>query len=275
MTIGELEDALSEEELLNLSAEFVLNKMFSERNVAADYELFIAAPLSKLMYFYDKNETVDSRTAIKKFQRDLEHKQTGDLTFGEFGELTERAENFSMQKITLGTFGDNIKVHFTDDFAFSEGTWIIENDKIANPINHAKITCYKGSKECVIYDASIYNINSHVLSLNDDYYEVLSWNENEIIAQSTGNDSCRKVTMTLNAINNEVYQITRNNNTNSETCSSLEPLASPRVSKLVPGWQISYDYWNNLEEKNKRNYYNSDYMKEMEIVKQLMEKAGL
>jgi len=108
--------------------------------------------------------------------------------------------------------------------------------------------------------------SSYTLMLSTNEYSVISWSKNEIV--STSNGECRITMLTLNSKANEVYEITRNND--SEGCKSflaeLPKLEHPRVARLVEGFETTYAYWRERNDKSS-NYMNSVFA---ETVKALM-----
>jgi hypothetical protein len=137
----------------------------------------------------------------------------------------------------------------TDGYASVEGTWIIEGDQIAYPINKGKIECRHDRGECQLIQAELSvpgvneDKNAYLLGVSSDLYKIIAWTDDEVVAQKR--DECRTVILTLNFDSNEVYKVVQNDE--SKACSerSIAPLnfGSSGLSRLVPSWKETYNFW--------------------------------
>jgi hypothetical protein len=185
---------------------------------------------------------------VEQFQTDLGVPTTGELTFGQFEELNRRSTRFKDTPVYVGGWNTNIYVA-AGVLATVSGTWVIEGEKIAFPINKSEITCKRASKECKIVQAnlSVPGIekggDSYNLDLTVSTYEIVSWTSEEILARTSG--SCRSSLLTLNLKAHEVFETIRNNDPAAcrEQPLSLPPLDAPRISRLVPSWDVTYKFW--------------------------------
>ena len=183
---------------------------------------------------------------IRQFQEDIGVSPSGELTVGQFEKLKRRS---ARQKDTRVYTSGSAKIFASGGFAKVEGTWIIEDDKIADPINTAEITCDRVAKECVSTQASVVvpqiekDDDSYYLNLTSQSYQILSWGTDEIVARDSG--KCRVTILTLNLNSNEVFETTRNNETEAclESPISLPSLDKPRISRLIPGFETTYKFW--------------------------------
>jgi hypothetical protein len=86
--------------------------------------------------------------------------------------------------------------------------------------------------------------------------DIISWTKDEIVARHSGN--CRTSLLTLNLNSHEVFDTTRNNETKRcrEVALTLPRLDKPRISRLVPGFKTTWNFW---QERRKvtREFYNS------------------
>ena len=90
---------------------------------------------------------------IKQFQEDIEAEPTGILAFGQFSEAGRR---FNHQRSTaVFAFGFEIKVYQYDDYASVDGTWKLDGETIAYPINTSKVTCTIRDMMCRIATANL------------------------------------------------------------------------------------------------------------------------
>ena len=106
------------------------------------------------MYFNPPPEEQVTQ-AIRKFQRDLGQQQTGELTFGQFNKLLKRSEQTSQNPVYAPGLGDKILVFIESGFASAEGTWKLEDEKTAFPINFSKIECLKSRGTCEVIQSEI------------------------------------------------------------------------------------------------------------------------
>lgn len=233
--------------------------------------LTVSFSLAKLMYFNPVPEK-QVREAIKKFQRDIGQDQTGELTMGQLNELSRRANRLSDNPIYVPGLGETLDVIGEEDYVTTEGTWTIEGEKHAFPINFAKINCFKSRGTCEINQVNISiprlnNSSQGFLVAHTPYteeLEIISWANNEIVSQ--GDIKCRTTIMTINIENNEVFQITRNKG--NERCLSLPQLKKPRIARLNPGTKFAREFWNSRKEKTNK-YINTEVQEQIKALSKI------
>jgi peptidoglycan hydrolase-like protein with peptidoglycan-binding domain len=229
------------ERSLELPAQLLFDKI-GVRGKAGDYVIFLAL---KGLYYPGSTE------GIRQFQSDIGGAKTGELTLGQFRELSRRLTRFHDTPIypVGGSLGE-LKILVFEGYASVKGTWILENEQIAYPVNEAKITCVHSQRECQLIQASVVvpsldeDSKNYMLELNSQTYTIVSWGADEIVARGGG--KCRTTLLTLNMNSNEVYEVTRNNETKEcreEEFFSLPRLDKPRIARLVPGWKVTRDFW--------------------------------
>lgn len=108
----------------------------AQRGLSVGSELLFGMELNRLMY----PGLHDYKAAVKAFQADLGDEPSGVLTVWQIHSLERRSE---MQKLSRVLFPDQFSSVKTDDYARIQGTMIIIDEKIAWPINHVKVQCYK------------------------------------------------------------------------------------------------------------------------------------
>lgn len=252
MSVEEIEK-LPPEILKELPFTSMMRKVISESDMEPTEELLGLMVSFHLrdMYYTPYVEGADEiRRAVAAFQRDIGAKATGELTMGQFEELNRRAiRRHDSPVYAIGFAG----VHRIEDyFVSASGTWIIENDQIAHPVNTAEINCYKDQKTCQLIQAIIVvpSLESsqvpYHLSLDTETYEIISWTDNEVISRSFGTDQCRSTVLTINTASEEVYEITRNNN--KEGCKfggllEIPLLEQPQISRLVKRFDTTRAFW--------------------------------
>ncbi|WP_033070127.1 hypothetical protein [Thalassospira australica] len=248
MSIEEIEK-LPADIIPQLPASDVFAKIAEEKKLSSSFfDTALIINLSKLLFFEPSEE--QKIQAVKAFQKSIGNKADGVLTMGQFEELGRRATRSTDTPVYPSTFGEDIRVYIETDFAIAEGTWIIEGQRIAYPINHSKITCRKYSGVCEVVQADVAvpnldeNSNSYSLHLSTENYEVISWSMDEVVSQSVG--ECRKTLMTMSKSSGEVFQVT--SNVGKEGCEiggllALPQLETPQVAKMVGGFDTAQKFW--------------------------------
>jgi hypothetical protein len=248
-----------------------LKEMMPFMNIA------LVKALSSLMYF-DLPKKDELANAIKKFQADIGQEQTGKITYEQLGILQSRAIRISDNPINVPGIGKNILVHKSEDYLLTEGTWILEGEKHGYPINHSRINCSKSRGTCEVLDMNFIipsldqDSKSYSLFFMEEEFKIVSWDKQEVISHKK--TDCRSNIMTINELKNEVLMIVRD--TTDEGCEFLlgkrfEPLKKPRIARLLPGWDISTQYWDSREKKT-RKYMSTGHSKRL---KPLIEKLKL
>lgn len=214
--------------------------MAAQRGLSQGSELLFAMELNKLMY----PGLHDYDAAIKAFQVDLGDRPTGKLTVWQIYQLQQRAEIQSLSRVL---FPDQFSSYITDQFASAQGTTIIVDDKIAWPINHSKIKCFKSTGQCEfsqIYlnvpDESSWSQSFHVMETDTEYYSISRWGKDSIESHPLGgSNDCRNTSLSLNFMTKEFYFITRNAGGDCKILGvELEKLNKPRIAQIVDGSKI-------------------------------------
>jgi peptidoglycan hydrolase-like protein with peptidoglycan-binding domain len=186
---------------------------------------------------------------IRQFQSDISANPSGVITYGEFNELTRRYIRSRDSQVTVPGFGDKLDIIASDDFVVVDGTWTLDGDDIAYPVNTSKISCLRYESECRVMQALLQvpsidsKDESYYLMLDEGSYRVVSWTDSEVVARSSG--TCRTVLLTINLNSSEVFELTRNNETKMcrESQLTLPSLDRPRIARLVPGYKLVSSWW--------------------------------
>jgi hypothetical protein len=250
---------------------------FRKPNEATFIRVLTPLMLRELQYgfreaFLGSDKQIESW--VKQFQSDLGEPPTGVLTVDQFETLSSRSASVRMSPIYLpsgkiGETGPNIFI--TDGYASVEGTWVIEGDEVAHPLNVANIKCYRKFGHCFQIDVEIDNENyfdnttsgSYHLATYDSLLPIMSWTDQEIVLEN--NAECRNNTITINAKAKEVYEVSRNNGGDRESCE-LPQLEQPRTFKLVEPYQLSRDYFAQ-KQKEAFTFYSKEYREYVEALK--------
>jgi len=203
-------------------------------------ELLFKMQLNSLMY-----PAIDNyQLAIKQYQRDLGDKYTGILTVSQISKLSKRSD---FQKLSRVFFPNQYSSYIANGSASVQGTMMIHDEKIAYPVNHTKLTCYKSGNYCELDQLYLifpkmdsWGTNFHVMEASTEYFNITSWDENTIDAvPSDAGSGCRKTSFNLNFKTKEFYQITRNGGQKCEINGTTIPkLEKPRVAQIVDGKTI-------------------------------------
>jgi len=237
----------------------------AQRGLSEGSELLFGMELNRLMY----PGLHDYKTAVKAFQADLGDQPTGVLMVWQIHNLEQRSD---MQKLARVLFPDQFSSFKTDDYASIQGTMIIIDEKIAWPINHVKVKCYKKDNYCQldqiqvsVPDDKSWSQNYHVMENDAEYYEISRWGQDSIdaVPRETGS-GCRTTSMNLNFKTKEFYYITRNAGGKCEALGvTLDKLPKPRVAQIVDGTKIIRDEFAKIE-KAAYDVLASDFRKKVD-----------
>lgn len=245
----------------------MMYRFAAQRGLSADSELLFGMDLNRLMY----PGIHDYRAAIKAFQADLGDQPSGTLTVWQIHNLEQRSD---MQRLARVLFPDQFSELKTDDYASIEGTMIIIDEKIAWPINHVKVKCYKEENYCQldqievnVPDASSWSQNFHVMQDATEYYNISRWSQDSIDAEPReAGSGCRTTSMNLNFKTKEFFYITRNAGGKCEVLgTTLDKLPKPRIAQIVDGSKIISNEFAKIE-KAAYNVLASDFRKKVDIL---------
>ena len=222
--------------------------------------------LAALWYLEPSPE--QTRAAILKFQRDLGQAQTGDLTTGQYKLLDQRAALASERSFRVSGMWDKLHVFtYEKSHVSTEGTWVLEGEEMAFPVNSAKITCIKAEGQCThdevdiqlpsLNRENVFGDNYTIFHQQPEHYEIISWTNSEVISELAR--QCRTTTLTINTVTKEVFQVTRNNGGN---CDFVDKLKKPRIARLLASGNVMHEYWERRKTKTAqfRNADNKDML---------------
>ena len=277
---------MSEDDLMALDAFEVMSAaMEIEGNPGATGLLVLTTKIALARFLYEVDlsrielpqNDPNFRHQIELFEKQAGLTPDGMLTMKEFSVLTSVSEKigespvYFISSAEISTFGNLVLV---------SGTWVIEGDQIAYPINKTDIICDKLSSDCELTNISVTvseiaeSGNSHNIGVDKDHYEIISWTDDSIIALDRGR--CRTTTLTLNINANEVFETT--SNLNKEGCEilpgilTLPALEKPRIARLMPSWEITYQFWQDRK-VDLEKYYSPSFRSYAEQLKKLTEQA--
>ncbi|QQG35586.1 MAG: hypothetical protein HYS17_08645 [Micavibrio aeruginosavorus] len=213
-------------------------------------ELLFAMYLNLLMY----PGVNDYDAAVKAFQKDLGDEPTGVLTVWQIYNMEQRAE---MQKLGTVLFPQNFSSYITKDTAQVEGTTTILEDRIAYPINHVKVTCYKADNYCeysmivlMTPEQDSWSQTYQIMDMGTDLYKITRWESDEVDAVPMNEGTCRVNSLNFNFKTKEFFEIARNTEGDCEFLgATLEKLPKPRISQIVDGEKIILKEFSDLRKK--------------------------
>lgn len=222
--------------------------MAAQSGLAVGSELLFGMQLNLLMY----PGLHDYKSAVKAYQRDLGDDPNGILTVWQIYQLDKRA---GMQKLSDVIFPNQYSEHIEDDFAAVQGAITILNDKIAYPINHVKVYCYKQQLYCEYSQLELITPDdkswsqSYIISENDsETFKISQWANDAIETKSNGSDKCRATSLSLNFKTKEFFYITRNGSGSCDFMGTDIPkLTQPRISKIIDGEKIIGDEFTRIK----------------------------
>jgi hypothetical protein len=221
-------------------------------------ELSIRMNLNSLMY----GGMSDLESAIRSYQKDLNQAITGELTVGQIHELGYRAERAQLTAVAF--FRSSYQSWIAEDMAFVQGTAKILDDKIAHPINHVRVLCFKDEGHCEyeqfvmgIPDRKSFVQQYQVTEMPTTTYRITRWENGEIEAIPSSPKGCRINQITFNFRTKEFFEIARNNSDGD--CKIGSPrLDKPRISQIVDGDPIQDEQFSKIR-KEVFDYYSSDF----------------
>ena len=248
------------EQLKELSEETMNSEVPIMYGTAAQRALALGEKGTDLVFGMELNALMypglhDFEAAVKLFQKDLGDEPTGVLTVWQIHSLQQRAE---MQKLARIYFPEQWSSWKSDDLASIQGTVTLLDERIAWPINHVKINCYKRTLHCewdqinlLIPDEDSWSQSYNVMENPTDFFRITRWSENEIegVPDSQTSTACRTRSVILNFRTEEFYEITRNAGGDCEVLGTvtLPPLSKPRIAQIVDGEKIINEEFSKIE----------------------------
>lgn len=186
-----------------------------------------------------------------------------------------------MQKLGQLVFPDQWSSWKSEDLAQIQGKVTLLDERIAWPINHVKINCFKRSLHCewdqinlLVPGEDSWSQSYHVMENPTDFSSITRWAENEIEAVPNVQTSaaCRTRSLILNFKTREFYEITRNAGGDCDVLgvTTLEPLAKPRIAQVIDGEKIIGEEFSTVQQAA-FDVLSSDFRKK--VMKLIIEEA--
>jgi hypothetical protein len=187
--------------------------------------------------------------SIKKYQKDLGNQVTGSLTMQELSDLSEASALFSMRRVIFKT---PFFLHIDNQHAQAAGSWVFLNDTHAFPIHSSRIECQKQTKKCVETRIELRPIGeADYISIDEYYYDIKKWDDNEIIAEDYVNDRSFNSLLIFNKSADEVKHINSINNKNSNFFKNHPEFLNigTKISKLSDSLDVAVQHYDILDKK--------------------------
>lgn len=230
----------------------IMYSIAARRALSPGGDLVFGMELNKLMY----PGIHDFPAAVREFQADLGDTPTGKLTVWQIHQLEQRAE---MQGLSRVLFPDQFTSFIADDYASVQGTVEIVDERIAWPINHSNIKCFKATNQCEfsqihlsVPDENSWSQRYHLMQHDTEYYSISRWGKDCIETHPLGgSNDCRNTSLSLNFKTKEFYFITRNAGGDCKVMGvePLERLEKPRIAQIVDGSEIISEEFGKIQKK--------------------------
>lgn len=191
--------------------------------------------------------------ALSEFERRAGLKVDGIFTGAEFDKL----QYYSTLAHYLRTHTSPLKfkqVSHQPGYIHAEGSWVIQGDESAYPMNVTDIDCWKEFRNCIIADAHVTtprdgDSGSSYVSVDTSYWEITSWSETRVVAEQSG--LCRRNVLTVDEQAKQVFQV--QTDLNAADCKDLiGPMSKPRMTTLEDGVKVGLAHYNAVREAVKR-----------------------
>jgi hypothetical protein len=252
----------------------MLYTMAAQRGLAVGSRLAFTSDMNTLMY----PAISDYDGSIKAFQKDMGDKPTGVLTVWQIAKLQERADT---QKLPPVAFPDDFNSSITADTAHIEGTMVMFDEKLAWPINHVKVECYKKERYCevdtivlVTPDDKSWAQMYQVMDTGRDIYKITRWENGNIDGvKATMPDACRATSISYDFKTKEFFETTRNTERECKILDKAMPkLPKPRITQIIDGKKLIREEFAKIQQKA-YSYLSSDFRKQVDEVERQYSKA--
>jgi hypothetical protein len=178
-------------------------------------------------------EDPDFYRALATFERRAGLKVDGKFTVGESERLQFLADLESEAEIGTSPLKS---VHGSETYASAYGTWVLQGENIAWPVNRSRIDCWRAERQCTVFTANVSlprgrkdDVSGPLLMEPDvEYYDIIEWGKTELRARTAS--QCRQTTLSINWLTEQVHEVTTD--TAKQGCPLSGPLTKPRLATL-------------------------------------------
>lgn len=202
--------------------------------------LLVKHALHRLFYpvSFDKTQhpadDVDFYRTLVTFERRAGLQVDGKFTVSEWQRLNFLASIEDEPEMSAG-----LKlVYGSENYAKAEGTLVIQDDRISNPVNRAEIMCSRAERRCDLFMAEVAlweggrsDSKQPQLTTYIEHYDVSEWTKEELRAKTT--TACRQIVLTVNWVTDQVHSVATD--LTKEGCPVTGRLTKPRLVTLEDG----------------------------------------
>lgn len=192
------------------------------------------------------------------FERAAQLTPDGTLSLGEFTRLMTLSATATETNLVLPA---KLVIGDGSSYVSAEGTWVMKDEKIAWPINHSQIWCWRQERSCsesssTVSSGTDTDGSPSYVNSSETRYDITSWTAEKIEARSEA--LCAETKLTLNVKTKAVFSVT--SQLDKPTClgangERLVPLSNPpHLSTLEDGFDVSRRFYEARAESVRKVY---------------------
>jgi len=183
--------------------------------------------------------------SLVEFKERIGSPQAGIFTTGDMSDLFYYQQLMKYVDHNVSPLG-LFRVSQTGGLTRAVGTWVIQGEKLASPINLATIDCWRTDGTCTITDAELRppskDSGSAYLTSNTSHWNITSWSDNRVMAEQT--TVCRRLVLTLDVAAKQAYHVATD--LTAEGCPVIGKLTAPRVTTLVKSSEVERRHYDEI-----------------------------
>lgn len=141
--------------------------------------------------------------------------------------------------VNLPSSGNVFTNNWDQGFVWAEGTWVIDNEKHAFPVNVSKITCLQRDSVCRSADAKLGSGN--IMYVDSDVYQITRWDSATITFKTSA--ICTDYVYTIVRTNARLVGTRTTNDKADCPFTEKRPLNLTLVDGLSVTSQLARDMW--------------------------------
>ncbi len=264
VTKAETERMKKEEiEQLDAFSAFALESPDDKSNTPENLALVVKMALARLYYpvslerLGTPHDDPQLCSAWRKFESSAGINVDGVVTIAELGRLVGAADKATETNIVLPMRS----VIAYPDYVSVQGTWVMQGETIAWPINHSNITCSKSDRTCVEFSVNLSggadDGSPALLNSNVEHYDLRVWTAEQVEAVSEA--LCAETRLTINTKSKTAFSVTAP--LDKPSCREFQSKAGlptqkrpPRLSVLEDGFEVSRRFYEQRRETAKKMF---------------------
>ena len=179
--------------------------------------------------------------AVKEFQKSIHAKPTGELLVREWDELEKRCALAHPPEV-LVLHDVRVDVWADMDLCFIDGTRVFsDGTEFTSPVQTSRIELNRRTKSGIEAIARILMVQNEAaesyLHVDIVHWEILRWDDNEIVAEHSGSVSSSTMTVDIKAKKVHVFERPKDSE------------EKPQILELTNGWKVSQQFWEKRREE--------------------------